>query len=324
VAYYRDQLRELLSNYGDIFTAWFDGANGGDGYYGGARETRRIDNRIYYDWENTWKIVRELQPMAVMFSDAGPDFRWVGNEGGIAGDPCWATLNAAGRVPGGSSAGLNSGERPGTHWIPAECDVSIRPGWFYHASEDSRVKTPAELLHIYYSSVGRGACLNLNVPPDRRGIVHENDIKSLREFRRILDATFATDLATKATATASNVRGGSAKFAPENVLDGKRDTYWATDDGVTASELVLDVGEPVAFNVVSLREHLPLGQRVDAFAIDIWKDGNWQELSRGTSIGNRRLLRTSRVTTDKVRLRITKAPVCPAISEIGLHAEPRQ
>jgi alpha-L-fucosidase len=132
ITYYRNELRELLTNYGDIFTVWFDGANGGDGFYGGAREKRQIDNRTYYDWEHTWQIVRELMPGAVMFSDGGPDFRWVGNESGIAGDPCWETLNAAGRYPGGSSAHLNSGERPGTHWLPAECDVSIRPGWFYH------------------------------------------------------------------------------------------------------------------------------------------------------------------------------------------------
>jgi alpha-L-fucosidase len=325
ITYYRNQLRELLTNYGDIFTVWFDGANGGDGFYGGARETRRIDNRTYYDWPNTWKIVRELMPMAVMFSDAGPDFRWVGNESGFAGDPCWATLDMtkANRYPGGSSEGLNSGERPGTAWLPAECDVSIRPGWFYHAGEDSQVKTPAKLLDIYYKSVGRGACLNLNVPPDRRGQIHENDLRSLREFRRILDETFATDLARKARATASNTRGdGARQFAPNNVLDGDRATYWTTDDGVTNAELVLDLGQASTFNVVNLREYLPLGQRVSAFALDQWKDGQWQEFAKGTSIGNRRLIRGTYVTTDKVRLRITQAAAGPALSELGLFAEP--
>ncbi len=197
ITYYRNQLRELLTNYGEIFTVWFDGANGGDGYYGGARAMRRIDNRTFYDWPNTWRIVRELMPGAVMFSDAGPDFRWVGNESGIAGDPCWATLDMSkpGRVPGGINEGLNSGERPGTAWLPAECDVSIRPGWFYHASEDGRVKTAAQLEDIYYKSVGRGACLNLNIPPDRRGQIHGDDVAALRAFRALLDATFAHDLA---------------------------------------------------------------------------------------------------------------------------------
>jgi alpha-L-fucosidase len=322
ITYYRNQLRELLTNYGDIFSVWFDGANGGDGFYGGAREKRQIDNRTYYDWENTRRIVRELMPNAVMFSDAGPDFRWVGNESGVAGDPCWATLNLEGRYPGGKSEGLNSGERPGTDWVPAECDVSIRPGWFYHASEDAKVKTAQQLLDIYYKSVGRGACLNLNLPPDRRGIIHENDVKSLREFRSVLDKTFAVNLAKKAKLTASNTRAGRGDFAPKNLLDNDRYSYWATDDAVKTPELVVDLGKPTRFNVVSLREHLPAGQRVEAFALDQWKDGQWVEFAKGTSIGNRRLIRGQPITTDKVRLRITQAPVSPALSEFGLYAEP--
>ena len=322
LVYYRNQLRELLTKYGEVFTVWFDGANGGDGFYDGAREQRKIDNTTYYDWPNTWALVRELMPNAVMFSDAGPDFRWVGNERGIAGETCWATLNAAGRHPGGTSEGLNSGERPGTHWIPAECDVSIRPGWFYHEKEDSKVKTPGQLLDIYYKSVGRGACLNLNLPPDRRGRIHDNDIRSLKEFRRILDATFATDFARKAKLTASNTRGNAAAFAPKQLLDQRRETYWTTDDASLTPEVVLRWSKPVTFNVVNLREFLPLGQRVEAFALDQWQEGKWVEFATGTSIGNRRLIRGTRLTTDGVRLRITRAPVCPALSEFGVYAEP--
>jgi alpha-L-fucosidase len=324
ITYYRQQLRELLTNYGELFTVWFDGANGGDGFYGGARETRRIDNRVFYDWPNTWKLVRELQPNACMFSDGGPDFRWVGNESGIGGEPCWATINGAGRYPGGASEGLNSGERPGTDWVPAECDVSIRPGWFYHAQEDSAVKSPAHLLEIYYASVGRGCCLNLNLPPDRRGQVHENDLASLREFRRILDATFATNFAQNARLEASQTRGGDDRFAAANLVDGKRTTYWSTDDAVKTPELVVDLGRPVTFNVVRLREYLPLGQRVDAFALDAWVAGQWQEFFRGTSIGNQRLARTEYKTASRLRLRITKAAACPALSELGVFAEPLQ
>lgn len=325
IAYYRNQLRELLGNYGDVFVVWFDGANGGDGFYGGARETRHIDNTTYYDWKKTWQIVRELMPNAVMFSDAGPDIRWVGNEEGIAGDPCWATLDMSKprRVPGGTSEGLNSGERPGTAWLPAECDVSIRPGWFYHANEDAKVKSPEELLDIYYRSVGRGACLNLNIPPDRRGIINENDVLSLREFRRILDATFSTDLARSAHVSASNVRGGAAQFSAQHLIDADPTAYWATDDGVNTPSVVLDFDNPITFNVVSLREFLTLGQRVEAFALDRWENGEFHEFAHGTSIGNRRLWRGSAVTTQKVRLRITKSPVCPAISEFGLFREPR-
>lgn len=325
LAYYRNQLRELLTGYGELFTVWFDGANGGDGFYGGARERRRIDNRTYYDWPNTWRLVRELQPRACLFSDAGPDFRWIGNERGYAGDPCWATLDLTrpDRYPGGSSQGLENGERPGTAWVPAECDVSIRPGWFYHPAEDAKVKTPAQLLDIYYASVGRGCCLNLNVPPDRRGRIHENDIAALREFRRLLDATFATNLASGATLEASAVRPTPARYGPPHLLDGDRATYWATPDAVLTPELVVRLPRAVTFNVVDLREHLPLGQRIEAFALDRGQDGAWVEVARGTSIGNRRLLRLpQKITTDRVRLRITRAAACPALAEFGLYAEP--
>jgi alpha-L-fucosidase len=323
LTYYRNQLRELLTHYGPIFEVWFDGANGGDGYYGGAKETRTIDNTTYYDWKNTWQIVRELQPDACMFSDAGPDVRWVGNESGYAGNPCWETINSEGFLPGhADSATLNSGSRPGTHWIPAEVDVSIRPGWFYHASEDKDVKTVDHLLKIYYESVGRGANLILNLPPDRRGQIHETDAQTLREWRRILNATFATDLAHGATVTADNTRGNDGRYAASHVVDGKADTYWATDDTATTPELVLDLHKPITFNVVRLREYIPLGQRVDAFALDCWKDGGWQEFAAGASIGAQRLVRTQQVTTDKVRLRITQAVACPAISEVALFAEP--
>jgi alpha-L-fucosidase len=231
-------------------------------------------------------------------------------------------VNSAGRYPGGSSEGLNSGERPGDSWIPAECDVSIRPGWFYHAKEDAKVKSPEQLLDIYYKSVGRGACLNLNLPPDRRGRIHENDVKSLREFRRILDATFAKNLAKGAKLTASNVRGNSSKFGPKKLLDSDRYSCWTTDDGQTTPELTLDLGKPVTFNVVDLREALPLGQRVDAFVLEARNQGGWEEFARGTSIGSRRLIRSKPVTTDQVRLRILKSAVSPALSEFGLYAEP--
>jgi len=321
--YYRGQLRELMTGYGPLFEVWFDGANGGDGYYGGAREKRTIDRRTYYDWENTRQVVRDLQPGAMMFSDAGPDVRWVGNEKGIAGDPSWATLNRADFAPGeADEARLNRGDRPGTDWLPAECDVSIRPGWFYHAAEDGKVKTPRELLDLYYESVGRGASFLLNVPPDRRGRVHESDEASLRGFHQLLDATFAHDLARGATASASNVRGRDARFAAANVLDAKRETYWATDDAVSTPELVLDLGGSVTFNVVSLREYVPLGQRIEAWELDAWQDGVWREFARGTAIGNRHLWRGGNVTTTRVRLRVTKAPVCPAISELALFREP--
>jgi alpha-L-fucosidase len=250
--------------------------------------------------------------------------RWVGNERGLAGDPCWSTLNKDEFAPGrADEARLNRGDRPGSHWVPAECDVSIRPGWFYHSSEDTKVKSAATLIDLYYSSVGRGASFLLNLAPDRRGQIPSPDVNSLREFRRMLDATFATDYAKGALVSASNTRGhDDPRFSPRNVIDGRRDTYWATDDQIKTAELIVDLRREQTFNVVRVREYLPLGQRVEEFAIDIREGDRWREFARGTSIGNCKLARGKRVTTSQVRLRITQSPVCPAISELSLFAEP--
>jgi alpha-L-fucosidase len=319
VEFYRGQLRELLTNYGPLFEVWFDGANGGLGYYGGAHERRLIDRATYYGWPAIWALVRELQPGACIFSDAGPDLRWVGNECGEAGEPSWATLDPTGFAPGVADEGrLNEGDRHGTRWLPAECDVSIRPGWFYHATEDDRVKTPEQLLDLYFASVGRGASLLLNVPPDRRGRIAAPDAAALRAFGALLDRTFAHDLARDAAISASNTRGQSARYAASLIADGRRDTYWATDDTVTQAEIVLDLGRAETVGVISLREHIPLGQRIEAFAVDRWASGEWAELASGTSIGSRRLLRFPPVTTERLRVRILNAPVCPAIAEIGV------
>lgn len=325
IDYYRNQLRELMTNYGPVFEVWFDGANGGDGYYGGAKCIRKIDNRTYYDWENTRKIVRELQPDACMFSDGGPDCRWIGNESGFAGVTCWATVNQKDKWPGHANLKLlNSGERAGDSWIPGEVDVSIRPGWFYHAKEDAKVKTQARLTKIYYESVGRGANLILNLPPDRRGRIHENDVKSLTEWGKVIETTFAKDLARGAKATAGNTRGNDAQFGPAMAIDGNRKTYWATDDGVTANDLTLEFDAPVTFDVVRIREYLPLGQRIDAVAVDSWQEGRWVEFATATSIGSQRLIKADKpITTQKVRLRVTKAAACPAVSEFGLFLSPK-
>ena len=319
IAYYRNQLRELLTGYGPVFEIFLDGANGGDGYYGGAYERREIDNRTYYDWPATWQLVRDLQPDTVLFSDAGPDIRWVGNENGIAGETCWATQNSADFAPGRADVTrLNSGDRPGTHWVPAECDVSIRPGWFYHKHEDAQVKTPEQLVDLYYQSVGRGASFLLNLPPDRRGRIHEHDVASLRGFKRYIDQTFATNLASAARVSASNTRAG---YSAANVIDGKRDSYWASEDAVKTPTLTLDFDREVGFNVVRVREYLPLGQRVEALAVDTWQSGQWAPFGKATSIGSCRLIRGSRAKTNRVRVRVVQAAVCPAISEIALFAE---
>lgn len=328
IAIYRAQLTELLTRYGPIFEVWFDGANGGTGYYGGAREKRVIDRTTYYDWPDTWAMVRRLQPDAVMFSDVGPDVRWVGNENGIAGGTCWETYDPAGENGGPAAPGdIDSkrsvtGTRNGKQWLPPECDVSIRPGWFWHESEKSKVKTARELWDLYFKSVGRGANLLLNVPPDRRGRLNEADVASLREFGELRRATFAKNLAAEARLTASNVRGNSRRFGAENVRDGDPATYWATDDSVTTPELTLEFRQPVTFSVIRLRECIRLGQRIASFEIDARQDSAWRRIAATTSVGHCRLIRLNEpLTTDHLRLRITSSPVCPAISELGLFAE---
>jgi len=324
VAYYRNQLRELLTSYGPLFEVWFDGANGGDGFYGGVCARRNIDRRTYYGWPETWEIVRQLQPDACLFSDAGPDVRWVGNERGEAGETCWATLNRDDFTPGeADQSRLNRGDHPGSHWLPAECDVSIRPGWFYHAAEDDRVKTPDQLVDLYFQSVGRGASFLLNLPPDRRGQIHPTDAANLAAYQRRIAAIFAYDLARTAVEVSGPARRPGAQFAPRNLIDGDPASFWATDDAVTTPEATLDFAAPIRFNVIGLAEYLPLGQRVAGFAVDAWRDGRWQEIGCGTAIGNRWLIRTADIETPRVRLRVTAAAACPAIAEFGLWHEER-
>jgi alpha-L-fucosidase len=317
--YYRGQLRELLSGYGPLFEVWFDGANGGDGYYGGAREKRTIDGATYYEWPKTWGLVRELQPGAVMFSDAGPDVRWVGNENGVGFETTWMGLDRRGLYPGAPGYPERAAGQPDApEWVPPEVDVSIRPGWFYHPSEDAKVKTVRELVEIYYASVGRSANLLLNVPPDRRGLFHETDVERLRGLRAYLDATFARDLARGARGTADEVRGGSREFGADRAIDGDPSTYWATDDGVTAGTLQLELSSPARFDQVRVREAIALGQRVESWTLDAEAGGTWRTLAEGTTIGVRRILRFEPVTASRVRLRVTRARACPAIAEIAL------
>jgi alpha-L-fucosidase len=321
ITYYRNQLKELFTRYGPIFEMWFDGANGGDGYYGGAKETRKINGATYYDWPATLQMVRNIQPNVIFFSDAGPGVRWVGNERGVAGTTNWNTISTdtlfAGK--GGIEELLNTGSPDGTRWVPAEVDVSIRPGWFYHASEDDKVKTPEKLFEIYLTSVGRGSTLLLNIPPDRRGLFHENDVKSLQGFRALLNKEFAKNLANKAIVTAGNTRENSKQFAAANITDGNKETYWATDDGVTTASLEINLSRSFPIKYILLQEYIKLGQRVKSFTVEAWKDGGWHKIADGTTIGYKRILRIDPVETSKIRVNITDSKACPVISNIAVY-----
>ena len=325
ITYFRNQLRELLTNYGEVFEVWFDGANGGTGWYGGANEERRIDRTTYYDWENTYKIIRELQPGAVLFSDAGPDIRWVGNEEGWARPTNWCLLKRDDFAPGvvDNLEHLRAGQEDGTHWLPAEVDVSIRPGWYYHPAEDHRVKTLPQLLDIYYHSVGRNASLLLNFPVDTRGLIHENDAEQVLKLAAALKADFATDLAAGKPVSASNVRGNARKYQAQNATDHNPDTYWATDDSVRQATFTIDLQQPTPFNRFLVQEYIPLGQRIKKFRVEAMVDGAWQTVAEETTVGYKRILRLPTVTATQVRFTVDDAKACPLIANIQVFQAPK-
>ncbi|GAV61850.1 Alpha_L_fucos domain-containing protein [Cephalotus follicularis] len=311
--YYLAQLQELLRKYGSIREIWFDGAKGSN-----------APNMSYYfsDW---FAMVKELQSSINIFSDAGPDVRWVGNENGFAGNMCWSTINRTLLSIGNGSIVeyyLNTGDPRGTDWLPAECDVSIRTGWFWHKSESP--KKLSQLLEIYYNSVGRNCVLLLNVPPNTTGLISEMDVKRLREFRSAIDSIFVTNLAEKCSIKASSQRGGKGGgFGPEHVLD--RDhlwTYWAPKDGDNEDHWIEFKGpvEGLAFNVIRIQEAIGLGQRIKRHEIYV----NGKRVANGTTVGYKRLHRLQEGVAGAhiVRIKITESRGLPLISSIGLHFDP--
>jgi len=322
ITYFRNQLTELLTNYGPIFEIWFDGANGGSGYYGGANETRTIDRTTYYDWSNTYQLIRKLQPNIVIWNDGGDrgDLRWVGTEAGLVGETNWSLLNAKGEVEWGM---LHWGLETGDSWVPAEVNTSIRPEWFYHQSEDMKVRTLPQLMETYYHSIGRNGSLLLNFPIMPNGLIHEKDERAALEMAKTLKEAFALNLALKAKVQASNVRGKSKEFGAEKATDGKKDTYWATDDQVTKATLTIHFSKPTTFNRFLVQENIRLGQRVKAFTVEAMVDGNWKEVAKATTIGYKRILLFPGVKATEVRFNITDSKSCPVISNIGLYNAPQ-
>jgi alpha-L-fucosidase len=288
---YIAQLTELLTRYGDIHEVWFDGANG-EGPNGRRQE---------YDWSRTWNTVKSLQPDSVIFSDAGPDVRWIGNERGVAGETNWSMVDPRiVPVPGMSGdevmRSLTQGDRNGIVWRPGETDTSIRPGWFYHPAEDARVKSVETLVEIYFTSVGRNSKLLLNVPPTREGLIHAVDAERLRGMRARLDAIFADDLARESASEAK----------------------WAATSATTAVG-TLELPREVVAGIIDLREDIWQGQRVARYRLEGLSGGAWRELSRGTTIGYRKLDRFTPVPLRAVRVTIEDAIEEPLSVSIGLY-----
>ena len=315
VDYFHSQLRDLLTNYGPVFEVWFDGANGGDGYYGGARDKRTIDRKNYYNYPRIYQILDSLQPQAVVFSDGGPGCRWVGNEKGFAGETNWAFIPKNTVYPGYPNyPELQFGYPDGDQWTAAECDVSIRPGWFYHPEEDDKVKSPEQLADLYYRSVGHNATLLLNFPVDRNGLINPVDSANAVNFHKLIQRELGNNLVAGMKPKVSNERGG--QFTAQALTDGSWDTYWATGDGVTSADITFTFKKAQKMNRIMLQEYIPLGQRVKKFAVE-WldKNGTWKAVEQGeetTTIGYKRLLRFLTVETKGLRVRIldSRGPIC--------------
>lgn len=299
IEYFRNQLQELLTGYGEMFEVWFDGANGGTGWYGGADERRQIDRKTYYDWENTYRMIRQWQPDCLIWNDGGSrgDLRWVGTEAGYVGQPNWSLLMSSGDVP---REQLQHGVEDGDRWVPGEVNTSIRPGWFYHSKEDGRVKTLAHLVDIYYKSVGRNGTLLLNFPIRPDGLIDARDSITGAAFGRYVQELFRDDLAKKA------VRKNRGR------------------------EVTLSFKEPVTCNRIVLQERIEWGQRVKSFRLEAFAGGVWTELKDEllpedeslTTIGYKRIVCFPEIAAEKLRLTILDSKAEPVIGDIGVYLAP--
>lgn len=321
--YFENQLRELLTNYGQIDEVWFDGANG-EGKNG------KVPAYHFNEW---YQLIRKLQPQATI-AIMGPDVRWVGTETGYGRKSEWSVVPVGAQLqkniaahsqkdltfkPAGDMTADNLGGRDKIEnakaliWYPAEADVSIRPGWFYHKNQDSKVKSVKKLLDIYYGSVGRNCVLLMNVPPNKEGLISSADSAHLMQWKQKLDATFKTNLAAHAKIKSGNGKNKKA------LIDGKYHSYWTTEKGDTSASIIFDLKEEKTFDVLWLQESIAIGQRIEKFELD-YRDGNsWKKATEGTTVGYKRLLRFEPVTTQKVRLRIISSRLNPTISEFGLY-----
>lgn len=317
VKIYHQQIEELVSNYGPLFEFWFDGANGGDGWYGGANETRSIVAEQYYDYEKARGIVWKYSPEASIFGGTVPTLRWIGNEKGYADATQWCMYKTDFESLNNTNT-LVRGFKDGEAWLPAEVDVSIRPGWFYHESEDNQVRTVEQLMDLYFNSVGHNANLLLNFPVNQEGMIPSIDSANAVQWYQKLQKDFANNLLKDSKVTASDTRAW--RFNAKHVLDEEYTTYWATKDGVRQAELIFDFPRTTAFNCLLLQEYIPLGQNVDAFYLDYYFNGKWLPIETDeptTTIGYKRLVRFQTVKADKLRIRfkVFKGTLC--INRVG-------
>ena len=314
VTYFRNQLRELLTNYGDIFEVWFDGANGGDGWYGGANETRKIDRTTYYQWPETYKMIRELQPKCLIWNDGSDrgDLRWVGTEAGNVGETNWSTMPSKGDTPWHM---LHYGVEEGDVWCPGETNTSIRPGWFYHETENEHVKSLSKLMDTYYKSVGRNSTLLLNFPIAPNGRIHPNDSLRGIAFKKMIDEVFAENLIEHGTL---NIEHAAAhdKAVTNNVQSSMFNVQWE---------------KPTPVNRFLAEEDIAQGQRVKKFTLEAEVDGKWLPLRDAlvedgkdglTTIGHRRIICFPTVTATKLRFTVTDAKAKPIIKKLGVYFAP--
>ena len=307
--FYMNQLRELLTSYGPIAELWMDGAKGSN-------------VKQEYNFEEWFALIKELQPECLIFSPQGPDIRWIGNEKGYAGEPCWSTIDIEKMKERENPTYLNNGEEGGPDWVVGESDVSIRPGWFYHESQDNEVKSLEKMMDIYFKSIGRNSVLLLNVPPNKEGKLHENDVNRLKEFGETIKKIFKDDLALNKKVTVDSFANKDEKYGASKIVDGNYDTYWAPDKGSKTGTIEIDLGESKEFDVISLQEYIPLGQRVSSFNVEVLQGEIWNKVYEGKTIGYKRLIRMAPIKGGKIRINITDSLEVPLINNVGIYKQP--